>query len=106
MSPLFIGYEHYIRGYAVESFTGDECSATNDVLCDNTQPVCDVPSGKCGPCVTDADCTDAHAIDDNRQSAFEIGQPAAGRDRELDLQRRIEPRGRLPLRGRSDRLAL
>lgn len=29
MSPLFIGYEHYIRGYAVESFTGDECSATS-----------------------------------------------------------------------------
>jgi hypothetical protein len=26
LSPLFIGYEHYVRGYAVESFTGDECS--------------------------------------------------------------------------------
>ncbi|HEY0810239.1 MAG TPA: hypothetical protein VGD49_08765, partial [Longimicrobiales bacterium] len=26
LSPLFIGYEHYVRGYSVESFTGDECS--------------------------------------------------------------------------------
>jgi outer membrane protein assembly factor BamA len=26
MSPLFLGYETYVRGYAVESFTGDECS--------------------------------------------------------------------------------
>jgi hypothetical protein len=26
MSPLFIGYETFVRGYAVESFGGDECS--------------------------------------------------------------------------------
>lgn len=26
ISPLFLGYEHYLRGYAVESFTGDECT--------------------------------------------------------------------------------
>ena len=26
MSPLFLGYETFVRGYAVESFTGDECS--------------------------------------------------------------------------------
>lgn len=26
ISPLFIGYETYVRGYAVESFNGNECS--------------------------------------------------------------------------------
>ena len=26
MSPLFLGYETYVRGYAVESFNGSECS--------------------------------------------------------------------------------
>ncbi|HUP90022.1 MAG TPA: hypothetical protein VM100_11745 [Longimicrobiales bacterium] len=28
LTPLFIGYENYIRGYAYESFDGSECTAT------------------------------------------------------------------------------
>jgi hypothetical protein len=32
MSPLFLGYETYVRGYAVESFNGTECSQVESSL--------------------------------------------------------------------------
>jgi outer membrane protein assembly factor BamA len=33
MQPLFLGYETFIRGYAVNSFTGGECSNSSTGVC-------------------------------------------------------------------------